>query len=127
MGRGLCRRQYKHAWLHGTDVSFCGDFPNTGSRGKLLFDAHEEALNDAGYHKNQQDGHSGGNVVVDLQAVGEHIFHAAGVQFLADLMEELGLEYVLLSGDQLAAVQQSALFVAVTQTETAGIYRAVQP
>lgn len=42
-------------------------------------------------------------------------------------MEELGLEYVLLSGDQLAAVQQSALFVAVTQTETAGIYRAVQP
>lgn len=46
---------------------------------------------------------------------------------LADLMEELGLEYVLVSGDQLAAVQQSDLFAAVTQTETAGIYRAVQP
>lgn len=56
----------------------------------------------------------------------EHLSECTDKELLG-LMRELGLEYVLVSGNQLAAVQQSNLFVAVTQTEMAGIYKAVQP
>lgn len=39
------------------------------SRVELLFDAHEEALDGVSHHEDQQDGHTGGAVVVALQAV----------------------------------------------------------
>lgn len=56
----------------------------------------------------------------------EHLSECTDVELLK-LMRELGLEYVLVSEEQLEMLQQSELFEAVTQTETAGIYRVVQP
>lgn len=54
----------------------------------------------------------------------EHLSECTDVELLK-LMRELGLEYVLVSEEQLELLQQSELFEAVTQTEKAGIYRAV--
>ena len=61
--------------------------------GKLLFDSYKDPLNAVGHQEHQQNGHTGGAVIIALQAVGDHIADAAGTHHTQDgTLGEVGLQ-----------------------------------